>query len=277
MANESPTITCSASEATFLASLLGAQALLGMPDPFLGWLADEIEAAWADAKQTLAARRYLALEADGQIVVDTTVAALIGVWAQPAASFILTYTPANASTRTHYFHLTRDRAVEQIADDAGYHLTALENAAAVYARTLELLRVREQTAAGATNVVLLQAQLTQARERAAQTGVAGALAALAAAGAAPAALAPLAQTLATPVANGAFVALAQGATAWQVAGLGLLEGANGLWRLRACKRDAADWTEAIPCDATQARAEIRQVMNRVLPEPLPAESKLNAE
>jgi len=250
MNNESPTITCSATEATWLASLLGANVLLGLHDPFVGWLTEEIETAWVDARQSLAARNYIALEANGQITLDTTVAALIGTWAKPDASFILTFTPIGKPTESRYFHLTRYLAVEQTIAAERYQLTALADARAVYQRILDLLQVENQVAAGAANITLLQAQLMNARASAEQTGAEGVLNILREA---PSdARDALAQTLTQPRANGALVALAQRATAWEVAGLGLLEGANGLWRLRACKRDDENWVEAIPCDATSA-------------------------
>ena len=69
--------------------------------------------------------------------------------------------------------------------------------------------------------------------------------------------------------NGALVVLARRETTRKVAELGLLEGQNGLWRLRAFTRAGRNWGEAIPCDTAEAHEALRRVMNRVLPEPLP--------
>ncbi len=270
MKSDSPTITCSAIEATFLASLLGANVLLGLEDPFFGWLTEEIEQAWADAKKSLAERKYIATEEDGHIILDTAVAALVGTWAKPDASFIFTFTPADGKTQIRYFHLTRHLAVEQtLVKKPNYQLTALENAAAVYQRILTILNIEDQSAAGTDSVTLLEKELTKIRAHVAKSGVRGAADVLKRSDVKESALRPLAHTFAKPVANSALVALAQRATAWEVAGLGLLEGKNGLWRLRAFKRDDENWVEATPCSAAYARDEIRKVMNRVLPEPLP--------
>jgi hypothetical protein len=271
MKNDSPTITCSAIEATFLASLLGGNVLVGLQDPFFGWLTEEIEQAWTDAKKSLAGRKYIALEEDGRIVVDTAVAALVGTWTKPEASFIFTFTPAEEKAQVRYFHLTRHLAVEQtLAKKSHYQLTALENARAVYRRILEILALQDQSAAGTDGIALLEKELMQVRAHVAKSGVRGAAEVLKKSDLKEAALRPLAHTLAKPIANSALVALAQRTTAWEVAGLGLLEGKNGLWRLRAFKRDGENCVEAIPCSASHARAQIRKLMNRVLPEPLAA-------
>ncbi len=86
MSEKSPYITCTPAEAAFLASLLGAHTLLGLSDPFHGWLADEIGEAWERARTTLAERRYLEVAAEENLVIDTMVAALIGTWAFSQAS-----------------------------------------------------------------------------------------------------------------------------------------------------------------------------------------------
>lgn len=268
--DESPTITCSATEATFLASLVGGKALVGMRDPFLGWLTEEILESWEQARRALSERRYIAVEPDGRIVLDTAVAALVSTWASPDASFILNVTRAGEANDVRYFHLTRYLAVEQcLASESHYQLTALENGSAVFERIVQLLSLSHQPSAPGSRALATNDVLTRVRSIATVSGSAQAAAEMQQAGATTSAAQALGETLAHPIMNGALVALAQGQTAWQVCGLGLLEGTNGLWRLRSYSRDSETWVEALPCDAKQARAEIRRVMNRVLLEPLP--------
>jgi len=266
-------ITYSPIEATFLASLLGADMLLGIQDPFLGWLTEEIEDAWNQARSALAERHFIEEQPDGSIVMDTAAAALIGTWAFPEASFLVTFTPLDDSPQICSFHLTRNLAVEQAQVSDAIQLTALEDAQAVYWRILEMMRLKEKDllAAPVPGVKLSESHLRAARARAVEVGEKGALEALREAGLPENTAQSLASTLAKPVANSALTALARRSTTWEASGLGLLEGTNGLWLLRSFARDRENWVELVPCDAVQARQEVRQVMNRVLPEPLVGE------
>jgi len=271
MDNEVPVITCSAQEMVFLAGLLGADSLLGVDDPFWGWLANEIEAAWQQAREALAERRFIEIQPDGNVVMDVAVAALMGTCAFPEASFILTYSPASGEPTTRHFYVTRHLAVEQALSGESTstcRLTALEDARAVFGRVTEIWQLNGQQAASSASGVLPEADLTGARQAVVESGRKAVQKVLQEAGLDAPVAATLAETLVDPVANGALVALTRRETAWEVAGLGLLEGRNGLWRLRAFSRGGENWVEAIPCDAAAACEAIRRVMNRVLPEPL---------
>ncbi len=270
MDNDVPTITCSAQEMVFLAGLLGADMLLGLEDPFWGWLAEEIEAAWQQAREALAARRFIEVQPDGSIVMDVAVATLVGTCAFPEASFLLTVTPAGGAPTVRYFHLTRHLAVEQAPEPEGYRLTALEDPASVFERVTAMLGLDDQPAAPGGSGRLRGTELTQARTLIEDSGPEAAQAALERAGLGSETAVALTETLARPTRNGALVALARREVTWEVAGMGLLEGENGLWRLRAFTRRGEDWVEVIPCTAGEAREALRRVMDRVLPEPLPA-------
>lgn len=267
-ANENLTIRCSFTEATFLASLLGANVLLGIQDPFHGWLAEDIEAVWNQARVTLAERHFIEVGQDDQVVMDTAVAALLGTWALPETSIVLTLTAGEGPAQVRYFHLTRYLAVEQsVIEESWCELTALVDVRAVYQRIIQLWDLRDQIAAKGSSVTVPEALLIQARAKA-KSDVKAAKRVLREADIEATSASSIAQTLARPIANGALVALARWKTAWETDGLGLLEGRNGLWRLRSFTCDGENWVEATPCDAAQAGEEIRHVVNRALPEPL---------
>lgn len=269
MNSDTSTISCSPVEAAFLASLLGASTLVGMADPFHGWLADEIEAAWGDTRQALAERRFIEVRPDGKIVMDSGVAALIETWASAEASLLLTCTANGESTALRNYHLTKDMAVAQWPSDAGaIRIAPLQGAAAVYREIGQFWRLANQSAAPGVRCSLREAAFTQARTLATGQGPKAAAAVLAQARLPEATTAALAETLAAPVANGALAATARRGAAWDAAGMGTLEGSAGLWRLRAFTQDGENWVEVIPCSAAEARSELRRVLNRVLPKPL---------
>jgi len=195
----------------------------------------------------------------------------VGTWAFPEASFIVTFTSSDAPTQERYFHLTRYLGVEQIpTDGSSWQLTALEDAQAVYQHVIEMFRLENQGAAPGSSAMLPETLLLQIRAQAIESGAEAVQEKMKQAGLDEITARSLADTLTYPTANGVLVVLARRKMAWKIAGLGLLEGRNGLWRLRSFTRDNENWIEANPCDVAQAREEIRQVMNEVLPEPLPA-------
>lgn len=262
-------VTCSPFETAFLAGLLGATSLVGLADPFHGWLADEIEAAWAEARATLAGRHFIEVQGDGRIVMDIGVAALISTWAFADASLLLTCTMADGLAENCNFHIRQGRAVEQkVTEDGKISLAPLKDVSVVYRQIAERLQLRDQPAATGARASLPEAALARARVAAAERG-AGAASAVLQEAQLPAATADaLAEVLARPVFNGALAALARCGIGWDVTGMGVLEAPSGLWRLRAFTQEGENWVEAVPCDARRARAELRRVLNYVLSEPL---------
>lgn len=263
------TIACSPSEALFLAGLLGATSLVGLADPFQGWLADEIEAAWADARASLERRRFIEVQPDGRIVMDIGVATLIATWALADASLLLTWTVPGGIAENSNFHVRQRQVVAQkTTEDGTIYLTPLEDISAAYRQVVQRLRLQDQVAAAGTRASLPEAVLARARVAAAERGAEAASAVLREARLPVVTADSLAEALARPVANGALAALARCGASWDVAGMGVLEGPAGLWRLRAFTQGGENWVEVAPCDARSARAELRRVLNRVLPEPL---------
>ncbi len=272
MGDERPVLTCSCAELFFMAGLLGANRLLGVDDPFMGWLAGEIEEAWLQARQALESRSVLAASPDGGLIMDTGAAAIVGTCAFPNASLVVTCTEAGGQPLTRYFHLTQSLAVEQALANGECQLAPMEGSQAVYRQITDLLGLREQRApVGAGAVLIPEKALTEARAAAAETGAPAAGQVLLRAGLAGNTAEALAVALSAPVSNGALLGLALRGIAWETAGLGLLEGQHGLWHLRAIRRSAEDWVEITPCSAGQAREYIRRLMNRFAPEPVFAE------
>lgn len=268
MSTDALTITCSPQELVFLAGLLGADTLVGVEDPFWGWLAEEVEEAWEKAKVELADRRFIELQPDDQVVMDVTVAALVGACAFPKASFLLTVGASQEAT-THVLYLAEGIAVEQAQEGEQYRLTALDGADAILQRIETLLGLHDQVAPGVPGQALRDESLAQARDKATQGDLEAARAVLEQAGLPAETAAVLTEDLAHSIRDGALVAIAPQEQSWEVAGLGFLEGKNGLWRLRTFTREETNWVEVIPTSAEEAREAIRRMMNRVLPEPLP--------
>lgn len=263
-------IELSAQEMIFLAGSLGADMLLGIDDPYRGWLANEIEEAGKQVQDSLEERQFIRLQPDVGIVLDVAVAAMVRSCAFPQASFVVTTTSSDGGVVPRYLHVAPHLAVEQVLmtelSDT-YRLTAIEGGGtAVYRRILEILGLDGQQAAAAHGGELPEVNWLRAREAVAEHEFGKAREILQEGGLSDTTAFALVETLGTLVFNSALLALARRETTWEVAGLGVLEGQNGLWRLRAFTRNGKNWVEVIPCDADAARRAIRRVMNRVLPE-----------
>lgn len=267
-------ITLTGSEISLLASLLGGDTLLGIDDPFIGWLTEEIEEEWQLVKASLADRRFIELVSDEEVVMDVAVAALVGTCAFPEASFAVTYAEAGNEPSTQYLHVSDELVVEQLAVAApagSYRLTALEDRKSILEYTLELFGLDEQHAIAASKGELPRTAIARARDLAAGGEPGAVKAVLREAGLPESAASALGETLLDPIANGALVGLRQEETTWDVAGMGFLAGSNGMWRLRSFTRSEEEWVEVIPSDALEVRETIRGVVNRVLPSPVLAE------
>lgn len=262
-----PSIACSATEMAFLSSLLGADSLVGVPDPFAGWSSNAIDAALAEARRTLAERRLVSVLPDGSVCLQETVAELVGTCGYAEATYMLTYTAAGGEVFGHHFHVIRRSAVELILsheDVLTCQLTALDTGA-VLDRVAEIFRLGDQGAPQVPNGRLPEVSLRIARNRGEAEGPEVAERHLVGAGLPPETAGALAQTLTNPLGNGALVALGSDKSDWGVCGLALLEGENGLWLLRNVHQGSSRWVDVVPCSAADLREFLRSVMNRALP------------
>ncbi|HYF80788.1 MAG TPA: hypothetical protein VD973_27065 [Symbiobacteriaceae bacterium] len=262
-----PAVECSTTELAFLASLLGADSVIGVPDPFAGRGPDEIATAWDVARASLIERRLLSVQADSSICIEQTVAELVGTCGFAEATFLLTYTAGDGGVSGHHFHVIRRSAVELVLcheEAITCRLSGLETGAVV-GRVADIFRLGDQGAPAVPSGRLAERHLNRARQVAEETGAWAAELYLVSAGLCRETAAGLAVALARPLGTGALVAFAGARQEVGVDGLGLLEGVNGLWLLRNFTRENTRWVDLIPCSGQAMLAFIRTIMNRALP------------
>jgi hypothetical protein len=258
-------MTCLPAELGLLARLLGAETLIGVPNPFQGWMPDEIEAALAKAQQRLFGRGILMVEGD-QLLINPGVALLLASCLLAPAVFVQTYTRAGGAPTERYYYANDKICAEmniRRRPDVVCDLSAHRNPVALFQRTIEVFRVAEQAAPAAPGGILAQQALARARAAAVDAGAAEAAVCLIDAGLDGVTATALAQTLAHPIANGSFVALRRPDQAWETEGLSLLEGTNGLWSLRS--RVGEHLVEVRPCTGQSAHLALRAAFNWALP------------
>ncbi len=256
--------SCSPGELYTLASLLGGEMLIGVPDPFPGWLTEEIQAAMEEARRSLTARGILAPRDDGQMVMDVAAAALVGTLVSPQAAFLVTATAPEQPPRqvNLYYRAPLTAAMEK--QEGNWLLEFLPDSTAIARRVQELWHLGPQRAVQATPFSLPEGAMELIRQ-ARSLGEKEALDRLREAGVPLASARAMARTLTTPRQNGAMVALCSRQGVWDTGGLGILEGENGLWLLRSFSRQGTNWIECIPRTGKQLMAEVETLVHRFLP------------
>jgi hypothetical protein len=263
-------IELSAQELYYLAALQGGDLLLGVDDPFPGWLTEEIVEEMDRVQARLAERGVVAVGDEGAQVAGT-LAPVTRAVAFPSATVLLSgSTPAGGAEQGAIFlNNATDGVGAELArsEDQTYVLTSLHGLDDAFDRIVERWRLVDQPAAadGDASATIPEAVLRRARELAVTGGRDAARTSLTEAGVPEATAAALADTLVRPVRNGAMATVRRGELAWQTGGLAVLEGENGLWRLRAFERDDAPHVEVTPLPAEALCAELRGLLERSLP------------
>lgn len=280
MDERTPVVTLSPSEMVFIASSLGAEMLMGMPDPFKGWLVEEIEAALEQAKKSLADRQIIEIGQENNMVVDAAVALLVAACAFPAVSFTLSYFNNKGQSYTGQVYISGDLIVEQINElekENKIMLLTHDDIPSFYQWLLKLFQLVEQKKPDVPTGSLPEEVLNNARSILEQSSQEAAAQSLKSSGLNAATAVELAKTLHNPVANGVIAATARDESSWEIAGFGMLEGENGLWRLRSFDRNNVNWVEVIPCASEQVAARIAGLIRKFLPGSLEAEKAVKEQ
>jgi hypothetical protein len=218
-------------ELAFLAGLLGVPALIGIPDPFWGRLAHEIEESLEQARGSLVDRNIIHVNHEGVLSVDEAVAALVRACGAPERTYILTAGMPDQEPVVHFFHLTSRGLAELTPAEGTAGLALLPDSAALFDRAVALGRIGGQAPHALPGCTLSASVLEHARLLASEAGPADTNELLQRAGLPPETAAALAQTLAAPGASLSLALASPGPAGWVVEGIGLLADETSLWLL----------------------------------------------
>jgi hypothetical protein len=240
-----------------LASLLGGETLIGIPDPFPGWLTEEIQEAMSAAQDELIQKGYLGM-VDGRLQMDAVVAALIGTLIKPQAVLMLILSQANREPQQTCIYHRPPFFVHLHPQQEGYALWPLL-AGEITPLLRQHISLGEVDAASGEPFSLLEADLMAVREAFHDGRPADAQQILRRAGVSEESASAFLSAWQTGRRNGSLVCMTQ-RNGWQVNGLGFLEGENGLWRMRVYRSAAQDWVECLPCSAAQLWQEVDKLL-----------------
>lgn len=126
-ASRQDTITLDNKEFFFLAGILGSDRLLGVEDPFQGYLAEEISEEWDIVKASLLEKGYLIEEENGiELTMPPKIFSRVAIAGLAQRSCWLKYVQ-NDETFEGYLHVTNERVVQvcKSAEDCQYKLDEL--------------------------------------------------------------------------------------------------------------------------------------------------------
>ena len=110
-ASKQDTITLDNKEFFFLAGILGSDRLLGVEDPFSGYLAEEIAGEWEAAKRSLLDKRYLIREESGELSIPPEVLSRVAIAGLAERAYWLKYENSGKSFEG-YLHVTDEHVIQ---------------------------------------------------------------------------------------------------------------------------------------------------------------------
>jgi hypothetical protein len=112
--HQSYEFTLTGAELYYFSGIMHAPLLLGIEDPFLGFLADEMEAEMEIAKKYLLERKYI-IEHDNQVVLNAAIAAILDTIFFPKI-FLQLILSTETQCEEQYFYATANFFAKQLFD-----------------------------------------------------------------------------------------------------------------------------------------------------------------
>ncbi|HYF80800.1 MAG TPA: hypothetical protein VD973_27125 [Symbiobacteriaceae bacterium] len=248
-------ISCTTVELAYLAALAGDGPLIGAPDPFHGWIAIEIEEALTQARETLAARGLIQIDADGTVTPAPQVLDFLRDCLSATLTYRLARTLPEVGSSVHHFYAAADRTIE-LATTPGAQQLFLMLVEDLQSRISGLLHLNGQALPALDGGRASESLLRRVQDLAQEGRSEEASVLLHQAGLSLDTAFRLASDLSEPVANAALVAVRRGGSGWQTDGVAFVEGLGGLWLLTP----EQDWVTITPAGSGGARAAIGKLI-----------------
>jgi hypothetical protein len=253
-------------ELWFLMSQFGPTYVTGIDNPYLGWLADEIQEATKGAVQSLVEKDIARVLTEDSIELDDAVVEMVRVCVHPLHTLLASIQPqiGEADGFQHYVHFAEpDWIVEHVEFEPGMHrLTAIRDQQALVELLQDDLRL-DSAAASAPPAFKLRQETLHAAARLYIEGKAPeGLSLLEESGLEAAVCQRLGAVLAAPVANASYVVMKNRNNSDRnfTCGFGYLEGEAELWLMRPFKQGDEAWVEFTPGSAELVRAKFLEIL-----------------
>ena len=256
-------IRLSLNEMWFLLEQYSPTTIAGIENPYMGWLAEEVEPVQREALRSLVDRDQVRMIADDEIALEESVAALVGVCAHADHSLIVKWRHGENELQT-YAHFGNDLIVEVAEVEPGvYNLTACENATASSQSLAGALRSHSSTSSEGDSFQLSEGLLDSARLLC-QEGKTDEAKSILKVGTKLKGeeISRLVKVLSAPVASSSFILIANrnNPDAQYVSGFAVLEGQDEMWLMQVHEQNGKPIVTFNPANANMVLEHFLEIM-----------------
>lgn len=247
-------ITLDSKELYFLTGIIGSDRLLGVEDPFRGYLSEEIADEWDKAKAALLQKGYLIEEQDGvEYAMPPHVFSSIAVTGLAERSCWVKF--ANeCETFEGYFHFTDEVVIERVhlqEHPATYTLYEIKSVEEACRSLMERMQWVEQPESHITSVMLSKRHFHKLYEQAPDLTVEQMTSQLMTFDGEEEGARALAHSLKQRSSEGEFLFLVWNNKNWEVQGVAFIVGGSSNWLIRKSSKGDEDWLTATPTTKEQ--------------------------
>lgn len=253
---------CTSTELYLLAGLAGARALVGVADPFPGFLAEEVQATIEPLKQELQDQQVL-VGTEGSLRIDATIYNWLQPVGNPSLVFWMTDSGRTAPWQGHVY--VGDQLVvakQEPGEDGRYQVFPLGTPQVAQTACLERFAIPAVAAGSFAETVISQAACEKAVALSAGGDVDALTACFLEAGVPDAHAAVLARSFALPAHLGQWVRMEPQNSDWTIRDLGFCFSEAGNWLLQVTgsgEQRSVQIRSVSGADAEQALADFLQV------------------
>jgi len=266
MSEHIPRLQLSTQEYVLLAGLQGGTYLLGIDDPYLGYLQEEIEATWAQLQLDLIDRGILeAMQSEMPRITPEVVRLLEPCFAPQVSFLVTTHTPDDGAHQ-QILHVSESGIAQQnIGRDETHEFWLLSEVAEAYQQVIESFCLENQSEISGTELCIDEAEFTKATLAALAGNTEEAIKVLKQAGCNNTCAKQLVDQITSYQVNGSIVALAWRSNSWEAADVNFLVGVERIWSIRPEADMGHHWLRLSPRSAEGARDDISRLLKRMLP------------
>lgn len=257
-------LTIGVKELTFLAALSDGETLLGIEDPFDGWLAHQVEEEWEKIAPEMEAKQLIKRKPDGEIAVDDTIADIIKTCCFPSGCIILSRWEKEGQPANSCYYITKEMLVEKVDLESEYscYLNVLQEPS-VIAKRLELSipvnNMKDNTTRGGEvpSSVIEEIRACAQNEQERATSL---LQEKCPTFAEPALLV---SDLIAPLSYNILIFSDFRTDPANAYGFSVLEGSKGTWKMRAFNKGEQEWLEVKSCSKDILDQELAKIDRKV--------------
>lgn len=253
-ASQKAVITLETKELFFLAGILGSDRLLGIDDPFRGYLSEEIAEEWESAKNSLLSKGYLTQVNNGvELEMSSQVFSQVAIAGLAERACWVRYTNEDDSFEG-YLHVTDEKVVEvrKISESSReYQLVEIGNVRQASDSLVNRMKWNTESPENMPALLLSRRQFNELYENSEHLSVEDISTELAESTDDHEGALALAKCLKTRVSDGELQLSVWSGNDWETQGAAFVVNETMNWLIRMSTKDDEDWLIATPTTREQ--------------------------